>query len=113
MRSAGIGPGAKLHGLCPESRHVIQSLLQFQGAKHHAKNAKLHTSIGLLQASLSGPRCRDNPNQPAMLPPNIPKDHDAFRRYSNLRHDMSSDELIVLEYLKRFPNTFTNASQIC
>ena len=26
---------------------------------------------------------------------------------------MSSDELLVLEYLKRFPNTFTNASQIC
>ena len=26
---------------------------------------------------------------------------------------MSSDELLVLDYLKRFPNTFTNASQIC
>jgi len=26
---------------------------------------------------------------------------------------MSSDELLVLEYLKHFPNTFTNASQIC
>ena len=26
---------------------------------------------------------------------------------------MSSDELLVLEYLKRFPNTFTDASQIC
>ncbi len=26
---------------------------------------------------------------------------------------MSSNELLVLEYLKRFPNTFTNASQIC
>jgi len=26
---------------------------------------------------------------------------------------MSSDELLVLDYLKRFPNTFTDASQIC
>ena len=26
---------------------------------------------------------------------------------------MSSDKLLVLDYLKRFPNTFTDASQIC
>ena len=26
---------------------------------------------------------------------------------------MSSDELLVLDYLKRFPNSFTDASQIC
>src|SRR2546421_7900932 len=41
------------------------------------------------------------------------KDYHAFRRYFNLGHDMSSDELLVLEYLKRFPHTFTDASQIC
>ena len=59
------------------------------------------------------PASHQKPTHPIPIYEMASKDHEAFRRYISLRHDMSSDELLVLEYLKRFPNTFTDDSQIC